>query len=204
MSPHQEQLKQSSLVMKIIGWGLAVALPAALVIYPPGFLWGAVAPGVCFPELGPAHPPSPYDALHPYLFMIAALYIAYVASASLAVRRLSAQTSAGTVTISTANGVPNAGLGRLATTFAGFTVLFLGSQVATRWSATGHAPISNLYEFTAAFGFGIAAAYLAFEVYTRNRKFGMLGLPIVAGMLAIASTFPSRAWPVRAKQKSAC
>jgi hypothetical protein len=77
MSPHQEQLKQSSLVMKIIGWGLAVALPAALVIYPPGFLWGAVAPGVCFPELGPAHPPSPYDALHPYLFMIAALYIAY-------------------------------------------------------------------------------------------------------------------------------
>lgn len=128
--------------------------------------------------------------------MAAALYIAHVGSASLAVRRVSAQTSAGTVTISTANGVPSAGIGRLATTFAGFTVLFLGSQVATRWSATGHAPISNLYEFTAAFGFGIAAAYLAFEVYTRNRKFGMLGLPIVVGMLAIASTFPNEITPL--------
>lgn len=128
--------------------------------------------------------------------MASALYIAYVASASLAVRRMSAQTSAGTVTISTASGVPNAGIGRLATTFTGFTVLFLASQVATRWSATGHAPISNLYEFTAAFGFGISAAYLAFEVYTGNRRFGLLGMPIVAGMLAIASTFPSEINPL--------
>ena len=53
--------------------------------------------------------------------MTSALYIAYVASASLAVRRMSAQTSAGTVTISI--GLPNPGLGRLATTFAWFTVL---------------------------------------------------------------------------------
>ncbi len=128
--------------------------------------------------------------------MASALYIAYVASASLAVRRMSAQTSAGTVTISTGNGQPNAGIGRLATTFTGFTVMFLAAQVATRWSATGHAPISNLYEFTAAFGFGISAAYLAFEVYTRNRRFGLLGLPIVAGMLVIASTFPSEITPL--------
>lgn len=128
--------------------------------------------------------------------MASALYIAYVASASLAVRRMSAQTSAGTVTITTGNGQPNAGIGRLATTFTGFTVMFLAAQVATRWSATGHAPISNLYEFTAAFGFGISAAYLTFEVYTRNRRFGLLGLPIVAGMLAIASTFPSEITPL--------
>ncbi len=125
-----------------------------------------------------------------------ALYIAYVASASLAVRRMTAQTSAGTVTINTASGVPNAGVGRLASTFTAFTVLFLGAQVATRWSATGHAPISNLYEFTAAFGFGIAAAYLAFEAYTRNRRFGLLGLPIVTAMLAIASTFPTEINPL--------
>ena len=124
------------------------------------------------------------------------LYVAYVASASLAVRRMSAQTSAGTVTISTSSGGPNAGIGRLATTFTTFTVIFLAAQVATRWSATGHAPISNLYEFTAAFGFGIAAAYLAFEMYTRNRRFGLLGLPIVVGMLAIASTFPTEITPL--------
>lgn len=124
------------------------------------------------------------------------LYVSYVASASLGVRRLSAQTAAGTVTISQPAGLPNPGIGRLATSFAAFTVLFLGAQVATRWSATGHAPISNLYEFTAAFAFGISAAYLAFETYIGNRRFGLLALPIVAGMLGIASLFPSDIIPL--------
>ena len=125
-----------------------------------------------------------------------ALYVAYVASASLSLRRVSAQTTAGTVTLSTASGVPNPGIGRLATTFAGFTVMFLAGQVATRWSATGHAPVSNLYEFTAAFAFGIAGAYLAFEIHMGNRRFGALGLPIVAAMLGIASLFPSEITPL--------
>jgi hypothetical protein len=65
-------LSQSSLVMKILGWSL-LGLPALLVIYPPGFVWGEIPLGIC---LGPAHPPSPYDGLHPYLFMIIALYAA--------------------------------------------------------------------------------------------------------------------------------
>jgi len=125
-----------------------------------------------------------------------AMYVAYVASASVAVRRVSAQTNAGTVTLSSATGVPNAGIGRLATTFAAFTAMFLAAQVAARWSATGHAPISNLYEFTAAFAFGISAAYLAFEVHMGNRRFGVLALPIVAGMLGIASLFPSKITPL--------
>ncbi len=124
------------------------------------------------------------------------LYVSYVASASLGVRRLSAQTAAGTVTISESTGLPNPGIGRLATSFAAFTVLFLGAQVATRWSATGHAPISNLYEFTAAFAFGISAAYLAFETYIGNRRFGLLALPIVSGMLGIATLFPSDIIPL--------
>lgn len=128
--------------------------------------------------------------------LASATYVAYVASASLGIRRLSAQTSAGTVTISQSSGLPNPGIGRLATTFTGFTVLFLAGQVASRWSATGHAPISNLYEFTAAFAFGIAAAYLAFETYMGNRRFGLLALPIVAGMLGIASTFPTDITPL--------
>ena len=63
------------------------------------------------------------------------LYVAYVTSASLAVRKMSAQTTAGTVTIAQASGVPNAGLGRLATTFASFTVLFLGAQVVVAYPA---------------------------------------------------------------------
>ena len=47
-----------------------------------------------------------------------ATYVAHVASASLSLRRLSAQTTAGTVALSGATGTPNAGIGRLATTFA--------------------------------------------------------------------------------------
>ena len=125
-----------------------------------------------------------------------AVYVAYVGSASVSLRRMSAQTSAGTVTISGATGVPNAGLGRLATTFMALTVLALGGQVAARWSATGHAPISNLYEFTAAFAFGIAVAYLAFETATRLRRVGVLAAPIVVTMLGIASLFPNEITPL--------
>jgi hypothetical protein len=67
-------LQQSALVMKIMGWGLIVGTIVAL-IYPAGFLWGsnpAVFPFICW-----QHPPSPYDGLHPYVFMIAVLYLAW-------------------------------------------------------------------------------------------------------------------------------
>ena len=67
-------LRQSALVMRILGWGLIGATLIA-VIYPAGFLWGS-NPAV-FPFLGWQHPASPYDGLHPYLFMIAVLYLAW-------------------------------------------------------------------------------------------------------------------------------
>jgi cytochrome c-type biogenesis protein CcsB len=128
--------------------------------------------------------------------MTVLLYVAFVASASLSLRRMSAQTSAGTVTITGATGVPNAGLGRLASTFMALTVLFHGLQVAARWSATGHAPISDLYEFTSAFAFGISAAYLGFETVTRQRRVGVVAAPIVVLMLFIASLFPTDITPL--------
>jgi hypothetical protein len=68
-------LQQSALMMKITGWGLIIGLALAGIIYPPGFMWGshpAVFPFICW-----QHPPSPYDGLHPYLFMIGVLYIAW-------------------------------------------------------------------------------------------------------------------------------
>jgi len=126
----------------------------------------------------------------------AVLYVAFVASASVSLRRMSAQTSAGTITISGATGIPNPGIGRLATSFLAFTVIALAGQVATRWSATGHAPISNLYEFTSAFGFGIAAAYLAFETFTGQRRIGVVATPIIAGVLGIATLFPTDIVPL--------
>ena len=70
-----QHLLQSAMVMRLVGWTLSVGLVALLFIYPPGFLWGA-APEA-FPHLGPGHPASPYHGLHPYLFMIMALYVSY-------------------------------------------------------------------------------------------------------------------------------
>ena len=61
--------------MRILGWLLVVGLIAMIFIYPPGFMWGGHAED--FPRVGPAHPSSPYDGLHPYLYMLGALYVAY-------------------------------------------------------------------------------------------------------------------------------
>src|SRR5690606_33918342 len=104
-------------------------------------------------------------------------YIAYVASAAVALRRFSALTTLGTVTVSSSTGVPNPGIGRLATAMASITAGALAGAVATRWAAVGHAPFSNLYEFTLAFAAGIAAVYVIFEVATRQRRMGVLALP---------------------------
>lgn len=126
----------------------------------------------------------------------AVTYIAYVASATVSLKRMTAQTNAGTITVSGATGRPNPGIGRLATTFLSVAVAFLGGMVATRWAATGHAPIADLYEFTATFGFGIAAIYLVFEAFTHQRRFGILALPIVCLVLGIATLFPTHIVPL--------
>jgi len=75
MNDTNNGLGQSALVMRLIGWGLIVSLALAAFIYSPGFLWGSLPPW--FPQCGPAHLPSPYDALHPYILMIAVLYLAW-------------------------------------------------------------------------------------------------------------------------------
>ncbi len=124
------------------------------------------------------------------------LYAAYVASAVLPGRRMAADTGLGTVTIAAPAGLPNMGIGRLATIFGAFTVLALVGAVASRWAAVKHAPISNLYEFTVAFAMGIAAAYFVFELGTRQRRVGVVAWPIVAAMLLIATQFPSDIVPL--------
>ena len=143
-------------------------------------------------------------ALASYLFwtglalaaIASAAYVAHVASASLSLRRLTAQTSAGAVTLSGATGVPNAGLGRLATTLALLTAVALSVSLAARWIAVGHAPLSNLYEYTVALAWGVAVAWLAFERVSRARRFGLMALPIVAALLGVATLFPDDVIPL--------
>ena len=125
-----------------------------------------------------------------------ATYVAHAASASLGLRRFSAQTDAGTVTVSGATGVPNAGLGRLATAFASLTALALTISLIARWIAVEHAPLSNLYEYTVALAWGVAVAWLAFERTSRARRFGIVALPIVTALLGIATLFPDEVIPL--------
>lgn len=75
MSHTSKELEESALVMKVIGWGLIVSLALAPLAYAPGFVWGSLPAG--FPLCGPAHPESPYNGLHPYVFMIGVLYLAW-------------------------------------------------------------------------------------------------------------------------------
>ncbi len=70
----ETHLLKSALVMRIVGWSLIPGLILAFVLYAPGFTWGILPEGM---PLGPAHAPSPYDGLHPYLFMLIALYVAW-------------------------------------------------------------------------------------------------------------------------------
>lgn len=75
MSPTNSSLQQSALTMKILGWGLIVGLGVGALVYPAGFMWGSHP--ASFPNIGPPHPESPLHGLHPYLFMIGVLYLAW-------------------------------------------------------------------------------------------------------------------------------
>ncbi len=68
-------LEGSALVMRLVGWGVIIGTALAAFVYSPGFLWGMLPAG--FPQIGPAHPESPYDALHPYILMLAVVYLAW-------------------------------------------------------------------------------------------------------------------------------
>jgi hypothetical protein len=74
VSKVEAKLQQSALIMQLVGWAVSVGLITALFIYPPGFLWGTHPDG--FPFVGPAHQHSHLDGLHPYLYMLGAMYLA--------------------------------------------------------------------------------------------------------------------------------
>ncbi len=95
-------------------------------------------------------------------------------------------------------------LGRLMVPAAWATLLLLAVSLGARWDAVGHAPWSNMYEFTVAFATGILFFYAAFErAYGRGehrrsaRALGALTLPLVLAMLAAAAVFfPSDVRPL--------
>jgi len=85
---------------------------------------------------------------------------------------------------------------RLAGSAAGFVLATLVMSLAARWWATGHAPLTDMWEFTVAF----AAAVSFFQVFFGRRvgqdAAGVLLQPIVLVLLVVAADFPSRVEPL--------
>jgi cytochrome c-type biogenesis protein CcsB len=83
----------------------------------------------------------------------------------------------------------------------GFLVTAIGfaSQLGyfiTRWVAAGHAPVSNLFEFTTFFGMMLVGAFLIIYSIYKVSMLGLFTLPIAILVIAYASMFPREISPL--------
>lgn len=72
----------------------------------------------------------------------------------------------------------------------------------TRWIAAGHAPVSNLFEFTTAFGMMVVGAFILIYFIYRVPSLGLFALPIAVLIIAYASMFPRDITPLIPALKS--
>lgn len=73
------------------------------------------------------------------------------------------------------------------TTIAGFTAQ-LGYFI-TRWVASGHAPVSNLFEFTTFFGMSLVGAFILLYFIYKTPLLGLAVLPVALIVIAYAGMF---------------
>lgn len=72
----------------------------------------------------------------------------------------------------------------------------------TRWIAAGHAPVSNLFEFTTAFGMLVVGAFILIYFLYRMPALGLFALPIAIIIIGYASMFPREITPLIPALKS--
>lgn len=73
------------------------------------------------------------------------------------------------------------------------TLIGLAAQIGyfiTRWVASGHAPVSNLFEFTTFFGMMLVAAFVIIYFIYKTPVLGVFTLPVAVLVIAYASMFP--------------
>ncbi|MFJ7933416.1 c-type cytochrome biogenesis protein CcsB [Sporosarcina sp. NPDC096371] len=66
----------------------------------------------------------------------------------------------------------------------------------TRWMASGHAPVSNMFEFTTAFGMMLVGSFILLFFLYRTPSLGLFALPIAVIIIAYASMFPKEITPL--------
>ncbi len=72
----------------------------------------------------------------------------------------------------------------------------------TRWIAAGHAPVSNMFEFTTAFGMMLVGAFILLFFIYRTPSLGLFALPIAIIIIAYAAMFPREITPLIPALKS--
>ncbi|PYF05764.1 c-type cytochrome biogenesis protein CcsB [Ureibacillus chungkukjangi] len=66
----------------------------------------------------------------------------------------------------------------------------------TRWIYKGHAPVSNMFEFTTAFGMFIIAAFILIYYMYRLTALGLVALPVAILIIGYAAMFPTSVDPL--------
>ena len=102
-------------------------------------------------------------------------------------RRLATNGDGG-VAVATFEQLPDS-LGRLASLATWAAVAFLMVSLFARWQAVGHAPWSNMWEFTVAFAGGVMLFYIVFERWYGQKALGAFIQPVVLALMAVAAAF---------------
>lgn len=79
------------------------------------------------------------------------------------------------------------------------TILGFVAQIGyfvTRWIAAGHAPVSNLFEFTTFFGMAMVGAFILMFFIYKLPILGLFALSIAVLVIAYASMFPREVTPL--------
>ncbi|MFD1850524.1 c-type cytochrome biogenesis protein CcsB [Oceanobacillus bengalensis] len=66
----------------------------------------------------------------------------------------------------------------------------------TRWIVSGHAPVSNLFEFTTFLGMALVLGFIIIYMYYKLSFLGLFALPIAMIIIAYASMFPTDVAPL--------
>ncbi|TMU88319.1 c-type cytochrome biogenesis protein CcsB [Bacillus sp. BHET2] len=85
--------------------------------------------------------------------------------------------------------------------FIGISLTLIGfaSQLGyffLRWGASGHAPVSNLFEFTTFFGMMLVGAFIILYFMYKTTILGVVALPFALLVIAYASMFPKDISPL--------
>ncbi|MED4453662.1 c-type cytochrome biogenesis protein CcsB [Metabacillus fastidiosus] len=79
------------------------------------------------------------------------------------------------------------------------TIIGLASHIGyftTRWIASGHAPVSNLFEFATAFAMMLVLAFVVLFFIYKTAVLGLFTLPTALLLIAYASMFPTDISPL--------